>query len=199
MSDEMSKLQTALIVLTKKYEESIKKNAEVENFLNKQDKEIEKLNVLFEQVDSNGGGSGGTVEINNETLGLKIKENLLNDEELLETFSNIIKNVQTFNDKKEKVDAYTDKKQFLKNKNKKKIPYIIVSIVILSFVLVGFYFLTAEKKEFKKGTIFYIKDNQYTFSEDVKADLIDEDKYKIYFMLNDQKCYIKKPSANKSN
>lgn len=161
-----------------------------------QEKALEKQNILLEELSKSGGNStGGSNSISKEDLELELKELILNDEELLETFSKVIENVTTYNQNKEKLRAYVDNER---SKKKKKSPiFLIVFTIITTIAFIGyliFSFLNSKEITIKKEAFFYEmnKSDALSFPMDLTVEAINEDDINYYFIHQNKKYYIPK-------
>lgn len=191
-------LTLVLNLLQKKFKEMESKFGELLEIQKSQDKALEKQTIYLEELGKNGGGSannGGGSIVSKEDLELQLKELLLNDEELLETFSKVIENITTYNQNKEKLRSYVDNER---SKKKKKSPIFLIGFSIFTFILFLGYliysFLNTKEIIIQSNTYFYEmnKTDPLTFPTAIKVETENEDDINYYFIYQNKKYYVPK-------
>lgn len=190
----------ALNLLTKKNNQLQEKFSEIIEIQKKQHDSLDKQNVLIEQLSNgslnkNSDSSGNSNIIDQETLILKIREILLEDEELMELFTKVVENISTFNHNKDKVDTYINNEK--KSKKSKK-PIFVIIIAIVSFIFLISYFMFSNNKTIiiPSGVGFYEmnKKDELALPENLTIEILDEDELRYYFKIKNKKYYINKTS-----
>lgn len=191
-----SELTITLNILSKKQVQLADKLNEIIDIQKKQEQAIDKQNVLLQQLqtgDSNNVAAVSSNFVDNETLVLKIKEVLLDDEEILETFSKVIENISTYNHNKDKVNEYIDSER---NKRKSRKPIFVIIIFAISLIALILYFIFSSNKTITipVGTAFYElnKKDELGLPKDLTVEVLDEDELRYYFKIKNKKYYINK-------
>lgn len=177
---------------------------EIKTVQKSQEKNIDKQTILLEDIkesfsngstsdNSNTGGSG----ISAETLELKLKEMLLEDEELLELFTKVVENISTFNYNKDKVNVHIEKNRSVNKKNKKPL-FVLISLIVAASLTVGYYFFSEKKNIIVPANVEFFELNKkgaLQIPSDVNVKVYDEDNQRYYFKYNDKKYYVSKGSV----
>lgn len=189
-------LTMALNIVTKKQAQLGDKLNDIIEIQKRQELAIEKQNVLLEQLHTGSSNNVAAVSSNfvdNETLILKIKEVLLDDEEILETFNKVIENVTTYNHNKDKVNEYIDSER---EKRKSKKPIFVIIVFAISLIALILYFIFSSNKTITipVGTAFYElnKKDELGLPKDLTVEILDEDELRYYFKIKNKKYYINK-------
>lgn len=207
MSEQVLSLEELTVVsniLSKKQKALLADFDEIKEIQKRQEKAIDKQNILLEELQSNfsgnsenGGNAASSIAtvsaLKNEDLQLKLKELLLEDEELLEIFSKVIENVATYNHNKDKVDKYVEEQA----KKKKRKKYVFISIICIITLALSIYYYIFELNKtitIPGKSIFYElnKKDGYTMPESIIVNVVDEDENRYFFELKNKKYYISK-------
>lgn len=187
--------ERALLSLSTAIKEVKAKNQDAEEFLKKQNKDVESLITGLAELGKSGGGSGGGgAVVNQEDIELLVKKVLLEDKGLLETFTKILENIATYNHNKDKINDYVDKKN--SKKTGKKHPYFTIFLAIAAFLIGAVYFMfsTSPMIKINAGEIFYEVGKKVEQKINIPAEfeMYNEDADNYYFKIENKEYYIPK-------
>ena len=173
--------------------------SEIEDSSREVYKKFSKLQTLVEEqnnIDNAASSGNKNVSIDDEKLEIMIKKILLEDKELNYTFAKIIENVWDFKEQKAKIDDMVEKSVKSKKTDKRLIIFSIFTVLLLAF---GGYFsfkYNTTPKEFiipANSYIYNAKGERLELSSQYKIFPTSVKNGKIYFMVNGEKYYYKKP------
>ncbi len=190
-------LTITLNLLNKKLSSLESNFDQIKEIQKNQEKALEKQIVLIEEFGKSNPGAGSSSDnnISKEDLILSIREVLLNDEEMLETFNKVIENITTYNQNKEKINNYVDD---LRAKKKKKSPILLISILAFALLSFAIYFIigvfNSKDIVIKKDVLFYEmnKNTTLSFPVDITVEAENEDHINYYFLYKNKKYYVPK-------
>ncbi len=190
-------LTITLNLLNKKLSSLESNFDQIKEIQKKQEKALEKQIVLIEEFGKSNPGAGSSSDnnISKEDLILSIREVLLNDEEMLETFNKVIENITTYNQNKEKINNHVDD---LRAKKKKKSPILLISILAFALLSFAIYFIigffNSKDIVIKKDVLFYEmnKNTTLSFPVDITVEAENEDHINYYFLYKNKKYYVPK-------
>ena len=190
-------LTIALNLINKKLSSLESNFDQIKEIQKNQEKALEKQIVLIEEFGKSNPGAGSSSDnnISKEDLILSIREVLLNDEEMLETFNKVIENITTYNQNKEKINNYVDD---LRAKKKKKSPILLISILAFALLSFAIYFIigffNSKDIVIKKDVLFYEmnKNTTLSFPVDITVEAENEDHINYYFLYKNKKYYVPK-------
>ncbi len=190
-------LTITLNLLNKKLSSLESNFDQIKEIQKKQEKALEKQIVLIEEFGKSNPGAGSSSDnnISKKDLILSIREVLLNDEEMLETFNKVIENITTYNQNKEKINNHVDD---LRAKKKKKSPILLISILAFALLSFAIYFIIGflDSKDIviKKDVLFYEmnKNTTLSFPVDITVEAENEDHINYYFLDKNKKYYVPK-------
>lgn len=194
-------LTVALNILTKKINGLKSDFDNILDIQKKQEKALDKQNILLTEIQQGASSGEGPIantnstSISKEDLSLRLRELLLEDEELLELFSKVIENITTFNHNKDKIDGYIDNQR---EKRKSKKPIFIIGTIIVSILLVASYFIFNEKVTIviPAQASFYELNKKAALGvpSELSVEVVDEDENNYYFEIKNKKYSIPKAS-----
>ncbi|MDQ1339799.1 MAG: hypothetical protein QG567_953 [Campylobacterota bacterium] len=197
IKDKFEMHERALLSLSTSIKEGKAKNQDLEEFLKKQNKEIESLLAGLAELSkggSGGGGGDGIAVANQEDVELLIKKILLEDKGLLETFTKIIENISTFNHNKDKINNYVEKKST--QKTRKKTPYFTIFLALAAAIIGAAYFIFSSSPVIKinAGEVFYEVGKTVGQKINISAEfeMYNEDADNYYFKIENREYYIPK-------
>lgn len=190
-------LTIALNLINKKLSSLESNFDQIKEIQKNQEKALEKQIVLIEEFGKSNPGAGSSSDnnISKEDLILSIREVLLNDEEMLETFNKVIENITTYNQNKEKINNHVDD---LRAKKKKKSPILLISILAFALLSFAIYFIigffNSKDIVIKKDVLFYEmnKNTTLSFPVDITVEAENEDHINYYFLYKNKKYYVPK-------
>ena len=190
-------LTITLNLLNKKLSSLESNFDQIKEIQKNQEKALEKQSVLIEEFGKSNPGAGSSSDnnISKEDLILSIREVLLNDEEMLETFNKVIENITTYNQNKEKINNHVDD---LRAKKKKKSPILLISILAFALLSFAIYFIigvfNSKDIVIKKDVLFYEmnKNTTLSFPVDITVEAENEDHINYYFLYKNKKYYVPK-------
>ena len=150
---------------------------------------------------SNASNSQNTsIELDNEMIALKVKEVILEDQELKETFEKMYRNTIEYLERKENVDQAIDNKIKVKT-NKHKIPTkaIFISLITAIVLIVGTFFYFQKQPTFllTHEMTFYSPNNPqdgYTLPKTMpnrQVEVIQKRNGKIFFTIDGEKYFVR--------
>lgn len=147
---------------------------------------------------SSEAGIGAT--ISKEEATDIIKEILLEDEDLLDTFSKVVKNVTQYNQNKKDIDKYLNTVK--KGKWKGKI--LVASIVIFCSIVVGAYYLTGGDSVTNisipaNTELLNSKNANFVFPQEYSTKAVLDDNGYYQFKIKNEIFKVKKDSVKVSN